>query len=105
MWSQEDYNFRVVPGVVDYRLNGFTNVNIMIPIENNEYTVPAGVPLVHIIPLSDKRLKIKNHLISKQEYDMMSNHSTSFYEGWKSVKKLIRKNDTRETKCPFGFGE
>ncbi len=105
MWNLEDYNFRVVPGIVDFRVNGYTNVNIMMPIEDAEYTIPAGQPIAHLIPLSEKRLKIKNHLISRQEYDRLSRHSSSYYHGWKTVKKLFNKSDMRQSKCPFGFGD
>lgn len=104
-WNMEDYDFRVVPGVVDYRINGYTNVNIMIPKTPKDHTIPAGQPLAHIIPLSEKRLKIKNHLISQQEYDNMFRHSSSLYAGWRGVKKILDRNDNRDKKCPFGFGE
>lgn len=105
MWSLEDYNIRVVPGVVDYRSNGYTNVNIMIPRDPIEYTIPVGQPLVHIMPLSDKKLKVKNHLISRLEYDTMCRHSASYYSGWKAVNKLLQRNDSRKSGCPFGFGD
>lgn len=108
-WSLEDYDFRVVPGVVDYRVNGYTNVNIMIPkVEKDqivEYGIPVGQPLVHIIPLSDKKIVVKNHLISKTEYDNMFRHSASLFDGWKSVKRMLDRNDNRKGKCPFGFGD
>lgn len=104
-WNLEDYNVRVLPGVVDYRVNGYTHVNIMIPKVEYEHTIPAGQALAHIVPLSDKKLRIKNHLISKQEFDTMCRHSSSLYAGWRGVKKLLDRNDERQKKCPFGFGE
>lgn len=103
MWDLEDYNFRVVPGVVDFRLNGYTNVNIMIPKIECEYSIPVGQSLAHIIPLSEKNLKIKNHLISRQEYDTISRHSSSLYMGWRGVKKLLDRN--KERKCPYQSGD
>ena len=40
------------------------------------YRLEFGTPLAHIIPLTDKEVKINYHLVSEQELDNMQRHST-----------------------------
>jgi hypothetical protein len=104
-WALDKFNFKILPAVVSYDTQVVTNVNIMYPYETKEFMITIGTPLVHIIPLSEKKLKFKNHLIT--ELDMrkkeMRSSKISFY-GWKSVVKLRERNKKRGT-CPFGFGD
>ena len=70
--------------------------------------VNAGQPMVHSIPLSDRELDIKNHLISNDEFDkrLMKFTSTfSFQKRYLQSKKIIENREKEEKKCPFGFGK
>lgn len=97
-WSLEAYNFKVVPGVVNYDWNTGTNVNLMIP-NNTQFEIPMGQPLAHIIPLSNKELVVKNHLVDSFEYSKVTKISARSFYGWKTIKKLNDRN--KERKCPF----
>jgi hypothetical protein len=104
-WNFSDIDFlRVVPGVIDYKYQNTTNINFFFNLKNfRRIMFQKGSPLAHCIPLSEKRLIIKNHLVSKEEYDKISSISfpTTFFGKYKKHKEEIIKNEKR--KCPFGF--
>lgn len=101
-WCLEDYDFKVPPGVLQFDFNVGTNVNIMLPAKENEYQIPIGFPLAHIIPLSEKRFSFKNHLVSENEFKNLKVHSSASFKGWRSITRLVKRNKDREkAKCPF----
>jgi hypothetical protein len=104
-WSLHEHMFKVLPGIVSYDINTTTNVNIMLPKIDLVANIPIGVPLIHIVPLSEKRLKFKNHLISEMDWNNINIDGLlqSFY-GWRKALKLRKRNKERGT-CPFGFGD
>jgi hypothetical protein len=102
-WNLDKFSFRVLPGVMEFRVNSFTNVNIMLPKEQNKFIIPVNQPLTNFLPLTEKKLVVKNHLITEEEYKKMSyNPSLVYFHGWRACKNMIKDNDK---KCPFGFGE
>ena len=104
-WALDKYNIKVLPGVINFDIVSYTNVNIMFPKDDKDFFVSVGQPLVQLIPLSEKKLVLKNHLINRNEYDTMiiNSASQSFY-GWRKVLQLRKRNKKRGT-CPFGFGD
>lgn len=105
-WSLEDYDFRVIPGVVNFHEQTSTNVFLAVSkAREQQFYIPMGQPLVQFMPLSDKKIKVHNHVVTSEElrtkiYDV---RGTSF--GWRRTRALVRRNDQREKKCPFGFGD
>ena len=105
-WNLENYNFKVLPGVIEFMVNKSTNVNIMIPRanQNSSYKIEilTSQPLVHIYPLNDDvEVEYKNHLV---DHSFMSKTFTvgstpSHYE----LIKIYEKNLGTKSKCPFGF--
>jgi hypothetical protein len=66
-WNIFKENLEIVPGVVNFKNQNGTHINLFV----KDYTrleLKAGTPLVHLIPLSDKQVEIKNHLISGEEF-------------------------------------
>ena len=64
------------------------------------------VPLVQLVPLTDKAVKVTNHLISYGEWGEMmrtlEGQPLRFYR----KMKLLKRNDKREInrgRCPFSF--
>lgn len=70
-WNQIDrlFDWNIVPGIVDFKNQSSTHVNFFLPIKENRIEFSAGETIVHIIPLSDKKIEIKNHLISFEEWN------------------------------------
>lgn len=99
-WSRTDIadKVRILSGVIDFKHQIATNVNMFIK-KDSIISYTAGDPLVHLIPISEKRLKIHKHILSLEEYDRISS-----MQGAKMTYRNHRKL-TEETKCPFGFGK
>ena len=100
-WSLDKHEIKVLPGVINFDIVSEINVNIMFPIRNGIFTLPVGNPLVHLVPLSEKKLKVTNHLVTQQEIDriMLNSKSLSFY-GWRKTIQIMKRNKGRGT-CPF----
>ena len=103
-WNLDQYDFKILPAVINFRVNHATNINIMMPKRDSKFTVPVGQPLVTLIPLVDKEVIIKNHLVSESEFIIPTPAQMYFY-GWKTCNKLLQKSEKSDKICPFGFGE
>ncbi len=102
-WNLDSYNFKVLPGIINFNINHHTNVNLMLPKEEKNIIIPAGLPIVNLIPLTDKKIKLVNQVITEKEMDSMRRSpQQSYFHGWRTSKRLLKEN---KSKCPFGFGE
>ena len=109
VWSEPSWNLlptksniRVLPGVTNYKYQADTNINIFIPRTNNRIELEAGLPLVHLVPISDKNIEIVHHLIDKSEFIKMSNRIGSF-KFRNSFRTMLKIKEDEPSKCPFGF--
>lgn len=93
----EQNNIVVMPGLLDFYYNHITNVNLLFPIKDNEYTViiKAGQPLVHIIPLTKEKITLKHDKISFDDF-----HTSTFNLKFYGVNSFKKKH---LSKCPFSF--
>ena len=100
-WSLDNFEIKVLPGVINFDIISQVNVNMMFPMRNGSFTISIGNPLVHLVPLSEKKLKIHNHLVTKPEFDKLSLSANlpSFY-GCRKTVQLRKRNKERGT-CPF----
>jgi hypothetical protein len=101
MWNGTHHkaDMHILSGVVDYKYQHTTNVNAFIK-HGSIVKLDAGEPLVHLIPLSDKKVKVRNHLLTDAEFSkrFAIEMQASNYNNPRNVKK------PKESKCPFGFG-
>ena len=69
------------------------NMNIMLPHADSVLRYDAGEPVLHLIPLTDKEVRIVCHKVSKEEYDdiYLSHYRSSFVNTYMKQKK----------RCPF----
>lgn len=105
-WSLDNLNIKVLPGVMNFSITKSTNINFMFPKKEDEFTIPVGQPMVQIVPLSEKQLTVKNHFVTQPEFEKLkhSSESLSFF-GWRKAVEMINRNEKRNKKCPFGFGD
>ena len=101
-WHNTDIadKMHMVSAVTDFKYQHHANMNIFIK-DNSIVKLTAGQPMVHLIPMSEHKLKLKYHLISLQEFDTRFYHSTKFSGEYKENVRLI----DNKSKCPFGFGK
>lgn len=69
-WHDPNIKYHVPPGMLEYKYQHATNVNMFLPKNSfpKNLTIPVGTPLAHIIPMSDKDVVIHTHEISEDEY-------------------------------------
>lgn len=101
-WHRTDLadKMSVLSAVVDYKYQVVTHVNVFIK-NGNIVTLNQGDPLVHMIPMSEKKVKIKHHLVSMNEWRSMQTEY-QLYARYNNHRKLII---PRSSKCPFGFSK
>ena len=97
-WHEHTTDFIVMPGTVDYKYQNATEINILIKHmpERRSFLIEAGRPMMHIIPLSEKKLIIHNHLLTNEEYVNKRKRIDRF--------KFINEHNTvkrMNMKCPF----
>jgi hypothetical protein len=91
-------DFNLLDGVLDFKYQNGTNINFFLNNTiRNQVLLEAGTPMLHMIPLTEKKLEIKLHLIEEIEYTKMFalNNATPKFSGNYAEKKKL--NAT----CPF----
>lgn len=106
-WNEKLVNkITVLSGILNFKYQSTTNINFITsyPKEDIETIfLPFGTNLVNFFPLSDRKVKIHNHLISENEFYRKNATTTPqifFVNGYNKLKKIKQEN---ESKCPFGF--
>jgi hypothetical protein len=90
-------------GTVEYKYNHATNINVLISLRDDAtFNIPHGQPLAHIVPITDKQVELRHHLVSAEELSRIQPSSFSFTNTYKQRVKMTKAN---EAKCPFSrFG-
>ena len=90
----------VPPGVVNFKYQCGTNVNMFFRrrADTTAYTLKHNMPLAHFIPLTERKIKLKLHLVSEQELQRVSNinKAVTFINKYKNNKSILK-----ERGCPF----
>lgn len=96
-WS----NYTILPGVIDFKYQSSTNVNLFLEPNKEKIFIEAGMPLVHFVPLTEYNVEFKCHLITTDELNkVIHNRYASFVGSYKKTKKFYQENEKR---CPFNF--
>lgn len=91
--------FLVPPGLVNYKYQHFTNVNIVLPRAEQDKTImlSAGLPMAHIIPLTEKNIEVRHHRVDDQEWLKIGLKPRCFfahnYNKYVAMKKKIFKEN------------
>lgn len=100
-WCKDKPEEYITPnGIIDFKYNTATNVNIVIPKDEKDkiITINADTPMVQIVPLSERKLVIEQHLITERELEEVLAHG----HGGKFFNASYYKNKkSRAKKCPF----
>ena len=49
--------------------------------------------------------RIHNHIVTEEELKTKTYNVIGTSMGWRRTISLVRRNNERQKKCPFGFGE
>ena len=123
IWMPATYNLEeyglndkiiVPPGLTYYDEQCQSNINLFIKKDAENFILRAGTPLIHIVPLTEKEVEWKCHLVDMNEWmikntippDMSQHYDGIRNNRWSKEKALSDKMDAEEKKgkCPFGFG-
>lgn len=98
--NTEQYkNAEIMSGVLDFKYQHASHVQMFV---DGELNISAGDPLVQMFPLTEKKIKLKYHLIENQDYQNILGTKVVKYVGnYKERKKILG----NKSKCPFGFGD
>jgi hypothetical protein len=104
LWNTPLYNLNenpdivILPGILNYRHQSATNINMLFDIsKDRKVLIKLGTPLALITPMSDRRVEIVRHLISREEYLNKVKNNLSFTRKYEKVKELTEKFSS----CPF----
>jgi hypothetical protein len=71
--------------------------------QQRTFRMSAGQPLVNLLPMSERPVKIHLHEVSNEEYLKVGSRDRVFTYGrnkYKKNREFLQKNEGR---CPFGF--
>ena len=90
-WHQRDpLKYWTCPAITEFKYQHATIVNLMVPF-NSEIKVEVGDPWLHLIPLSDKRIKLKTELVTTQELAKLNSLMMGLGSYQKFVNRMKRK--------------
>jgi hypothetical protein len=107
LWNQDMGNdFAIVPGVIDFKYQHTTSTNIFLrvpKIGEKGIFLKRNTPLAHLVPMSDRPLKIYNHMVSEEEYLKLvsANAVGTFVRRYLSDRKI--RESQEQNKCPFSW--
>ena len=93
-----NFNYKILNGVLEFKNQTSTHVNMLFKRKNENYieNIKYKTPLVHLVPLSDKKIKLKHHLVSESEFNSFDNPRIKFSQNYNEIKK---------SNCPFSKGK
>jgi len=79
---------QIPPGIVNYKYQHSTHINMFLERSKN-YFFEVGTAMVYLLPMTDKKVEIKTHVVSKEEYNSLSQLSApqKFMDAYKERKK------------------
>ena len=114
LYNRTDLNeYSVLPGVVDFKYQTSTHVNIMTEYKNDDRFIIFDplTPMAMLTPISEENIIIKTHLIDFSEYqnlDKLHRLIAQFdpLKKYSKTKMFLNEHENlNKPKCPFGFGK
>lgn len=87
--------FLLPPGMVDYKYQHYTNINIVLPRAQDPKTVmlSAGLPMAHVVPLTEKNVELRYHRVDEKEWNTLGLKPRCFfahnYNKYVAMKKKV----------------
>ncbi len=85
-------SMHLLKGVLDFRTNAATNVNMFIKREDKVQNIllKAGTPLLHYVPLVETKINMKTHLVTTEQYASVSDVNTQISADARHKQKIKR---------------
>lgn len=100
IWNKPAYGtyLRILPGMIDFKYQMGIHANAFLSTAITRFEIPYNEPLMQAIPISDKDIDIKCHLVDNNEIEKMFS-SSSYRFSFKNIYNKLKK--THGDKCPF----
>jgi len=92
LWTNPFYNmdmnekYKIVPAITEYKHQHATNINMFIDKSTHgDILIKSGTPMAHVIPMSDRKIEIKTHLVDSLEYTKLRTASLFFINNYKKL--------------------
>jgi hypothetical protein len=75
MYAQKDPGrYITCVGSLNFKYQSGSNINLLLPKKDVETNIEIqhGEPIVHVIPMSDKKIKVHNHLVDANEWERLT---------------------------------
>ena len=115
IWTQPTYNFKypdelvLLPGIIEFKYNSNVFINFSMRKRDSKgdpklMQMEAGQPLVQLIPITDREVIVRNHLVDNEQWRRIyeTTNRAFFFNNHNKKRNFIKKKET-ESKCPFGF--
>lgn len=99
VWNSIDLlPYRVLTGILNFKYINSTNINLIVPRYEhpNLFLIKYKTPLVHLVPCTEKKIKLKHYLVDEFELNKKTTKKTLDI---KFVNRL--KTFKSELKCPI----
>jgi hypothetical protein len=85
-----DYHIPV--GSLEFKYQHSTHINLLAPKSETlkEHSILAGQPLVYLIPMTEKTVKVKIHVVSNEEWTTLKTYHHSFHNSYETTKKILK---------------
>ena len=91
----------IPPGIINYKYQNATNINMFIKMDNTISLLNAGIPYVHVFPMTEREIEIKTHFVDYQQYmAIYSTGVTNFFNKSYYKHKKIMQDKEKLSKCP-----
>jgi len=103
-WNVQPFgDYVITPGLVEFKYQSGTNINMFILKSISDLLIEFTTPMLHYVPLDDRRIELKYHLLTDSEFSLIVNAGSpnTFEFHYRKKKKLMQ--DREKSKCPFSF--
>jgi hypothetical protein len=96
-------NFSIVPAALSFKYQCTTNVHMFVNASSENFTINSGTPLVHLSPITEKKVVLKYHLVDEKELNKIGIPSDFNNIKPERYKRWVDESKKHESKCPFEF--
>lgn len=86
-WNINPFEISFPQGVLEFKHQHASNINMFFKIEEKTYFLEQNTPLVQLIPLTEKTVKLHHHLISQEEAEKMYPLKSRFINDYNLKRK------------------
>ncbi len=113
-WSQPIWNqqslaskLTLVPGITEFKYQHAAELNYFFcrKEEDELINIPPLTPLAILHPMTEKKIVLKHHLISREEFSKKFDNKMLLFNNnfYKKKRKLADMQESQKKKCPFHY--